>query len=214
MAYNQTVKVTMIPIKAQRFGVWGGLIALMILTACGPKSMVVLVPDPDGSVGRITVSNAAGSVEIDQANQATVVHGDRKAPASPTALDPDEIEATFAAVLSNPPPPPVHFIFYFQSDAVDLQMRSRRLLPEIVSMITRRMPTRVSVVGHSDTQGDTVYNLELSLRRAKAVKQLLVEQGIEERFIDVSSHGEENPLVKTGDNVANARNRRVEVIVR
>jgi outer membrane protein OmpA-like peptidoglycan-associated protein len=32
--------------------------------------------------------------------------------------------------------------------------------------------------------------------------------------MDVSSHGEENPLVKTADNVANAENRRVEVIVR
>jgi outer membrane protein OmpA-like peptidoglycan-associated protein len=202
------------PINAQRVGVWCGLIALVLLTACGPKSMVVLVPDPDGSVGRITVSNAAGSVEIDQANQATVVRDDRKAPAAPTALDPGEIEATFAAVLANQPPPPVRYRLYFLSDAVDLQAQSRQQLPEIVAMITRRLPTRVSVVGHSDTQGDKVYNLELSMRRAKAVKQLLVEQGIEEKFIDVSSHGEENLLVKTGDNVANAMNRRVEVIVR
>lgn len=214
MAIIQAAKVTMNPINSLRFGVWGGLMALMILTACGPKSMVVLVPDPDGSVGRITVSNAAGAVEIDQANQATVVHGDRKAPESPTALDPDEVEATFAAVLANPPPPPVHFILYFRSDAVDLQQRSKRQLPDIVSLIAQRMPTRISVVGHSDTQGNEAYNLELSMRRARAVRQLLVEQGIEEKFIDVSSHGEENPLVKTGDNVANAKNRRVEVIVR
>ena len=70
------------------------------------------------------------------------------------------------------------------------------------------------MVGHSDTQGDKAYNLDLSLRRAMAVKQQLVERGVDETFMDVSSHGEENPLIKTADNVANAQNRRVEVIVR
>ena len=38
--------------------------------------------------------------------------------------------------------------------------------------------------------------------------------GLTAAFVDVSSHGEENPLVQTADNVANAKNRRVEVIVR
>jgi outer membrane protein OmpA-like peptidoglycan-associated protein len=41
-----------------------------------------------------------------------------------------------------------------------------------------------------------------------------VDRGGEAIFIDISSHGEENPIVKTGDNVANVENRRVEVVVR
>ena len=46
------------------------LLALILGTiACGPKNTVILVPNPDGSVGRISVANAAGAVEIDQANR-------------------------------------------------------------------------------------------------------------------------------------------------
>lgn len=52
------------------------------------------------------------------------------------------------------------------------------------------------------------------MRRAQAVRKLLVDSGIADNIIDVSSHGEENLLIKTADNVANAQNRRVEVVVR
>jgi outer membrane protein OmpA-like peptidoglycan-associated protein len=176
--------------------------------------MVVLIPDPDGSVGQITVSNAAGSVNIDQANQATIVKDAQSAPDAPEQLAADEVQELFAEVLSAEPPPPVHFILHFQSDSVMLLPASRRQVTEIVNEYQRRIPTRLSVVGHTDTQGDKVYNVKLSMRRALAVKQLLVEGGVDATVIDISSHGEENPLVKTADNVANAKNRRVEVIIR
>ena len=42
----------------------------------------------------------------------------------------------------------------------------------------------------------------------------LTIMGVEGTFMDVSSHGEANPIVKTADNVSNAKNRRVEVVVR
>ena len=72
----------------------------------------------------------------------------------------------------------------------------------------------ISVIGHTDTAGDKEYNFELSKRRAIAVKNLLVKQGVIKNFIKTTSHGEKNPLIKTGDNVIEPRNRRVEVIVR
>ena len=190
------------------------LASMALMAACGHKSMVVLVPNPDGSVGQINVSNAAGSVEISQANQATVIRSRETAPGTPDQLDPATVKKLFGKVMSNQPLPPTHFILYFQSDSVELLPDSSRELPEIVAAAQQRAPTRISVVGHSDTMGDMVYNHELSMRRALAVKQLLVERGIDDTFMEVTSHGEENPLVKTGDNVPNAQNRRVEVIVR
>jgi outer membrane protein OmpA-like peptidoglycan-associated protein len=185
-----------------------------LVASCGPKNMVVLIPDPDGSVGQITVSNAAGSVDIDQAHQATVIKDAQTAPAQPEQLDADEVHKRFGAVLAAVPPPPVHFMLYFQSDSVQLLPQSRRQLTEIKDEYQRRRPTRVSVVGHTDTLGDKAYNVKLSMRRAMAVKTLLMDAGIDESAIDISSHGEENPLVKTADNVANAKNRRVEVVIR
>ncbi len=194
--------------------IWWGIATLMLITACGHRQTVVLVPDPDGAVGRITVANAAGSVEIDQANQATEVRSPDRAPAPPVVKSPSEIDDLFSDVLAVQPSPTVHFVLHFRSDAVTLLPDARRLLPQIVAAIAARAPTRVSVVGHTDTMGDKAYNLDLSLRRANAVKALLVTEGIDPRFIEVTSHGEENPLVPTADNVSNAENRRVEVIVR
>ena len=187
---------------------WCCFAAVVFTTACGPRNLIVLVPDPDGSVGRVSVSNAAGSVDMDRANQSTSVRDVKTAPSPPVRLDPAEVQDRFGKVMSNQPPPPAHFILYFESDSVQLLPASVQLLPEIVAAIRQRAPTRVSVVGHSDTLGDKGYNLDLSMRRVMAVKQQLVDKGVDDTFMDVSSHGEENPLVKTADNVANAENRR------
>jgi outer membrane protein OmpA-like peptidoglycan-associated protein len=192
----------------------GGLALLFAVTACGPKSRVVLVPDPDGTVGRISVSTAAGSVELEEAHRQTTVRDAETPPAPPEPIEPAEVQKLFRAALSNQPAPPVHFLLYFESDSAVLVPASKELLPDVVDIIGQRMPTTVSVVGHSDTRGNKEYNLALSLKRAHAVQQQLIERGVPERVIEVSSHGEENPVVKTADNVANAKNRRVEVVVR
>lgn len=67
-------------------------------------------------------------------------------------------------------------------------------LPDIVAAAQQHAPTRISVVGHTDTMDDKAYNLDLSIRRAMAVKRLLVDNGVDDTFIDVSSHGEKNPM--------------------
>ncbi len=190
------------------------LMVTIVIAACGPKSVVVLLPDPDGNVGRITVSNEAGSIQMDQAHLRTVVGGSQKAPATPTPMAPDQVRKLFATALASQPPEPIHFMLYFYSDSADLLPDSKRTLPIVFDTIDQRMPTTISVIGHSDTRGDRQYNQALSLRRAQAVQNILEDAGIAQNIIEVSSHGEENPLVKTADGVANAQNRRVEVIVR
>ena len=193
---------------------WCCISLSLLAAACAPKGLVVLVPDPDGSVGKVTVSTAGGSVDLDQANQSTAIRSPDSAPGRPVSMDQAEVEKIFEPVLANQPLAPVHFILHFQSDSIELLPESAQSLPEVVEEIRRRAPSRVSVVGHTDTKGDKDYNLELSMRRAGEIKRRLIELGIAGASIDVSSHGEENPLVKTGDEVSNAENRRVEVVVR
>jgi outer membrane protein OmpA-like peptidoglycan-associated protein len=72
----------------------------------------------------------------------------------------------------------------------------------------------VVVIGHTDTTGSRNSNVELGLRRASAVRSLLVQTGISTLQIETRSHGEAELLVKTGDNVSEPRNRRVEITVR
>ena len=65
--------------------------------------------------------------------------------------------------------------------------------------------------GHTDTKGSSEYNLKLSLKRAEAVKQILLNIGIDEKNISILGKGESDLAVKTHDNTKHPANRRAEV---
>lgn len=67
------------------------------------------------------------------------------------------------------------------------------------------------VSGYTDTVGEASANRRLSCRRAQAVRDLLVRQGVPPSYIALFAFGEERPRLSTEDEVAEARNRRVEI---
>jgi outer membrane protein OmpA-like peptidoglycan-associated protein len=69
------------------------------------------------------------------------------------------------------------------------------------------------VTGHADRSGSDAYNMALSLRRANAVKDQLVREGIAANQIVVVGRGESQPLVPTADGVREPQNRRVEIVL-
>jgi len=87
-------------------------------------------------------------------------------------------------------------------------------VPEILRTVGGRVVPEVDVVGHTDTTGTPQGNVQLGLKRAAVVRELLLRAGLDSSLIDVRSHGEADPLVRTADNVYEPRNRRVEVAVR
>lgn len=186
----------------------------LFLSGCAQKTTVVLLPDPDGKVGHITVSTNAGSTDITQAREATVIKDRESLPTSPEILSEDKIDADFSPVLAILPNQPVHFILYFKSESTKLRVNSKKVLPQILESIHNRDSKDISVIGHSDTAGDPQYNLQLSQRRASAINRILVKKGVDSTHIKTTSHGEENLLIKTADNVHEPKNRRVEVVVR
>jgi len=70
---------------------------------------------------------------------------------------------------------------------------------------------RVSIVGHTDTSGNAVFNQQLSERRAKVITDALVGLGVPQSDISASGVGETDLAVQTGPNVREARNRRTEI---
>jgi outer membrane protein OmpA-like peptidoglycan-associated protein len=72
---------------------------------------------------------------------------------------------------------------------------------------------RLNVTGHTDRAGTEQYNLALSMRRANAVKDVLVREGLSADQIVVIGKGETQPLVPTADGVREAQNRRVEIVL-
>lgn len=181
---------------------------------CAPKTLVVLAPSPDRPPGRVVVSNAAGTVELTTPYTATTVASATSAPKPPAAIDPAEVKRVFGSALAAMPAAPRHFLLYFATATTDLDPESERRLQEVMDAIRDSGATWVSVVGHTDSSGDAAANLALSTRRAAFVVDRLAAMGAPREIFDVTSHGENNPLVKTEDNVAEPRNRRVEVIVR
>ena len=191
-----------------------GMVMLIMSGCCAPKTTVVLLPDPDGKVGALTVRTEAGSVGIAKARESTTVRSKSSLPSKPEIMSQEKITATFGEVLASLPEQPVHFTLYLQSGSTELTKDSINLLPKILEAIKERESQSISVVAHTDTAGNRQYNLRLSTQRAMAVSQHLIEKGVKKSYIKSTSHGEQNPLIKTADNVNEPRNRRVEVIVR
>lgn len=191
------------------------LLILLLLASCAcPKNVFVLLPDSDGSVGAIELTNEKGSVLVDKAGEGLTVAGPDSPPLSAKPMSQAKIEQIFKAALAAEPLPSESFLLYFESGSTSLTARSRELIPQIIASIKVRESADVSVIGHTDRAGSKLYNLKLSSRRAENIRDLLVEQGVNPECLQVSSHGEGNPLVATSDNVAEPKNRRVEVVVR
>jgi OOP family OmpA-OmpF porin len=71
----------------------------------------------------------------------------------------------------------------------------------------------IDVVGHTDSVGSDDYNQRLSVRRAMAVKQYLVSQGINGGIIDVIGMGERQPVATNDTAAGRAMNRRVDILI-
>jgi peptidoglycan-associated lipoprotein len=183
-------------------------------TLAPPAAVVVLLQEPDGTLGRIDVHTDQGTQTLRAAGQATTV-ATAGAPASaPVTLRDREIADTFGPALVALPSAPVRFTLYFLSDTVELTPQSQRLIPQIIAVIRDRGSADTSVVGHTDTVASKAYNDPLSRRRAEVVGTLLEAGGVAPGILEIAAYGKANPAVPTGDNVAELRNRRVEVTVR
>ena len=190
-----------------------GLGLVLVLAGCG-KNMIVLIPDPDGNVGKLVVANEGGQQVLSEANQSVKTTDRKVSPSAVTKLSDDKIRSTFAEALAARPVPPATYILYFLSDSKELTVESKALLPKIIQTIQERGSTDIVISGHTDKVGEREYNYTLSRDRAKAVYEILVASGAVPANITVTSHGEGNPLIKTADNVSEPRNRRVEVVIR
>ncbi len=71
----------------------------------------------------------------------------------------------------------------------------------------------VRVEGHTDDRGSAVVNQKLSLRRAEAVAEKLVEQGLPRARLSIAGFGDTRPVVPNASDEARAQNRRVVLII-
>ena len=127
---------------------------------------------------------------------------------------PQEVQQVFGPALAAQPTRPVSFTLYFLEGKDELTPESTQVFGQIGAEIARRPAPEIVVIGHTDRVGTAQANDALSLRRAGRVRDDLVRVGIAADRITVAGRGEREPLIPTEDEVAEPRNRRVEINVR
>jgi len=123
-----------------------------------------------------------------------------------------------------PPPPPAAPTYekftlaaeaLFDHDKSVVKQAGKDALHALDNKIKSKGATVVDidVIGHTDSDGSEEYNQALSIRRANAVKDFMVSEGIDASIIDVSGKGELSPIADNRTREGRALNRRVEVHV-
>jgi outer membrane protein OmpA-like peptidoglycan-associated protein len=101
--------------------------------------------------------------------------------------------------------------FRFPFDSAELSQKNRELLSRIAGILLVSKGYGLSVFGYTDDTGSAEYNQKLSVRRADAVRDYLVQSGINPSIINVKGYGKTSPLVPDTNAEARAKNRRVEI---
>ena len=188
------------------------LMALVTLLAgcAAPSSYVVLLPSPDGSVGKVSVQGQRGEQVLTQAMQGANLDG----ATPPFEVTPERLQRDFGAALAARPPLPEQFQLYFETGGAELTAESKTALQRVVERALARTSVDISVIGHTDTQGRAEANEALGMQRATSIAQQLRTMGLANAVLSVESHGARNLLVPTPDQTAEPRNRRVEITLR
>jgi outer membrane protein OmpA-like peptidoglycan-associated protein len=121
-----------------------------------------------------------------------------------------------AVAAPPPPPPPVaapSFMVFFDWDRSTLSQQALNTIQQAADAYKTKGNARITATGHTDTSGPANYNMALSLRRANAVKDALVRDGVPATAISVVGKGETDLLVPTGDGVREPQNRRVVIVL-
>lgn len=188
------------------------LIAALHQHQSAPRERITLLPSQDGKPSAVVVTGRQGETVLDQPYRSAVIDRAGALAAAPT--EPAEVRQRYAATLAALPQSAAVFTVYFVTGTETLVPESAERLPQIKAALAQRPVPEVLVIGHTDRVDTTAVNDALSLKRAQAVRQWLVEGGVAEENIVVTGRGEREPAVATADGQAEPRNRRVEIRVR
>jgi OOP family OmpA-OmpF porin len=98
----------------------------------------------------------------------------------------------------------------FEFDSDMLTAEGRETVDEVAELLRSLPGVTVEISGHTDSTGDDAFNLDLSLRRADAVRAHLVEQGLSGARFETAGFGETRPIADNETPEGRQRNRRTE----
>ncbi|WP_137734594.1 OmpA family protein [Pseudaquabacterium pictum] len=201
---------------ACRFGTWrrlGAAAVLAVVAGCSstPGDRVILLPQPDGSPSAVEVTAGSQRLQLETPYATADLRDGRLAPGTTTA---QAVQQAYGALLSQLPARPRLFTVQFEPNGNRLAAGADAVLADMRAALAQLPAPEVVVTGHTDRVGTVEANDRLSLVRAEAVREILVRGGVPAAAITVAGRGEREPAVPTADEVAEARNRRVEIKIR
>ena len=125
--------------------------------------------------------------------------------------EPEELPTTIENTLARREVAQVYGI-YFSFNRADIRPESKRVMGEIAAALKAHPDWKLRVDGHTDGIGSDAANLDLSKRRAAAVKTAIVSQyEIDDGRLSTEGYGESSPQATNDTPEGRARNRRVEL---
>jgi OOP family OmpA-OmpF porin len=126
--------------------------------------------------------------------------------AAQLAISPSSLQKKFNEILSRAS-------IEFDSNATTMTPRSRATLEQLIAQLRHAPHTAIEIGGHTDKYGEADYNLQLSRRRAEAVRQYFISHGLTNQFTAVG-YGASRPLSAAQTRAGFQHNRRIELRVK
>ena len=188
-------------------------LALLVagLAGCAPATRVVLLPQ-EGRQGAVEVQTRAATTRLSTPYTAALVSS--RQTVETEQMSAQQVERRYQELLAAQPAPEQKFTLYFETGGSQLTTESLNQLAEVLSRAMARPGGEIIVTGHTDSAGGGLANDQLSLQRAAAIREMLVQRGFDGARVDAVGRGEREPIVPTPDNTPEPRNRRAEITIR
>jgi outer membrane protein OmpA-like peptidoglycan-associated protein len=176
------------------------------------RTRVTLLPDGQATPSAVVIQVGSKTQTLDQPYQTATAASDGHTQTGQTSAA--ALRWFGADLWSDRVAPAQRLSLYFEAGGVTLTPASAAEFNAFVARFQGRTDVDFMVIGHTDRVGEANANEALSLKRAQAVGQTLSQQGFDAERTQAFGMGERRPLKPTDDDVAEALNRRVELVAR
>ncbi len=167
------------------------LLAVALVAACTPSSKSTTGESAGTAVNGGAASTGAGDGSLGQGGSMNGAAG---------------------GALGGPNASQENRVIYFDFDSFDVKPEYTAILKAHSSYLVANPTAHIRLEGHADERGSREYNIGLGEKRAQAVRNILLLQGVASSQISTVSYGEERPAVIGSDEEAWSLNRRVEIV--
>lgn len=180
-----------------------------MLSGCSTVSdRGILLPQADGRPSVVDLVAGSQRLRLDTPYASAELQGSSLNAVQSSA---DAVKQRYGGLLDQQPAAPRSFVLPFEANGNRLGPGADALLADMRAALAAMPAAEVIVTGRTDRVCSVEANDQLSLARAERVRELLVAAGVQRALISVVGRGERAPLVPTEDDVAEARNRRVDI---